>query len=625
MQCLEKKAADRPQTAEEVLRQLDQVLTPSGGMTPTDTRPYQTAGMRRARQRQLMMGAAVVAGLAVSGVLSWRWWQSRGIPIVADRVVIAPFRNETGKPELADLGWRLAEQIGGMVSREGVTEPVSTARVRDLLGGDAAPTSGALERLGKQAGAGLVVRGNYRSRGDSVEVRAEILRMPASTRLYDLAPVFGAATDADLLDRVAEQVTLALQLNKDWGDDYRWGQDYRMPASLAAYREYVKAQELAWKGSWDESGTVMQQALALDSIWPVLRIDRISRLSGSEQDTMLARERATATGYLPGNQDDLEILAAGLDWAREREYQALKRRYLRSPAEYRGDFIWAAYTTRRWHEAVQAGAGRDMPTFYSRRTGDHPGPWAAHLGLIYTFHALGQHDSVLQLAREMRGEGERYLVWAITGEIISHAALHHADVVDSLVAEAGALSFEPGSGPAYRRDAVAWWELAAHGNPDAARRTAGRYAEQLLAEARGTGPAQSMQVKMDLRSALRYAGRAAEAMAMEPALVEALGPESPGGLGLRGRIAIRSGNRDSAYAIVERLRALSKERAQRGASVEALGLLCALADTARAIAQFQETWRLGDADLHYDWIWHRSGFDCIKNQPAILAVMRPKD
>ena len=41
MRCLEKRPADRWQTAEELLSQLEPLATPSGGMTPTQTRPVE--------------------------------------------------------------------------------------------------------------------------------------------------------------------------------------------------------------------------------------------------------------------------------------------------------------------------------------------------------------------------------------------------------------------------------------------------------------------------------------------------------------------------------------------------------------------------------------------------------
>jgi Tol biopolymer transport system component/tRNA A-37 threonylcarbamoyl transferase component Bud32 len=59
MRCLQKKPSDRPQNADELLPVLEQVATPSGGITPTETRP--TAAVPRSRR---VMAAAAV-GLAL--------------------------------------------------------------------------------------------------------------------------------------------------------------------------------------------------------------------------------------------------------------------------------------------------------------------------------------------------------------------------------------------------------------------------------------------------------------------------------------------------------------------------------------------------------------------------------
>jgi len=57
MRCLEKQPADRWQSAEELLPQLEALATPSGGVTPTDTQPVPAP----TRRRRLMVGAAVSA------------------------------------------------------------------------------------------------------------------------------------------------------------------------------------------------------------------------------------------------------------------------------------------------------------------------------------------------------------------------------------------------------------------------------------------------------------------------------------------------------------------------------------------------------------------------------------
>jgi hypothetical protein len=69
MRCLEKKPADRWQTAGALLAQLETVQTPTGGSTPTETRPY-AAARTQARRWPLLLGALLL--LAAAGFAVWR-------------------------------------------------------------------------------------------------------------------------------------------------------------------------------------------------------------------------------------------------------------------------------------------------------------------------------------------------------------------------------------------------------------------------------------------------------------------------------------------------------------------------------------------------------------------------
>ncbi|NJD11107.1 MAG: tetratricopeptide repeat protein [Gemmatimonadetes bacterium] len=67
MRCLEKKPADRPQSAAELVPQLEALLTPSGGMTPTEA-VLMSSGTRAALQRHhplRVLGLSAVGALAV--------------------------------------------------------------------------------------------------------------------------------------------------------------------------------------------------------------------------------------------------------------------------------------------------------------------------------------------------------------------------------------------------------------------------------------------------------------------------------------------------------------------------------------------------------------------------------
>src|SRR4051794_1552789 len=65
MRCLEKRPADRPQSASEIVHALDDITTPSGGMTPTGTHPVAAVGKSVGRSRRWGWIAAVVAVVVV--------------------------------------------------------------------------------------------------------------------------------------------------------------------------------------------------------------------------------------------------------------------------------------------------------------------------------------------------------------------------------------------------------------------------------------------------------------------------------------------------------------------------------------------------------------------------------
>jgi serine/threonine-protein kinase len=69
MKALEKRPADRWQTAEEMVTQLEPLMTPSGGMTPTQTQPVKGIPPAASRPVRLLLLAAAVVTLGVVGIV----------------------------------------------------------------------------------------------------------------------------------------------------------------------------------------------------------------------------------------------------------------------------------------------------------------------------------------------------------------------------------------------------------------------------------------------------------------------------------------------------------------------------------------------------------------------------
>ena len=82
MRCLSKKPADRPQTASEMVQVLDQMMTPSGGMTPTGSTPVISSGTEAAVRRAHPVRVAAMFGGAAAIVLAlvYLLMQKLGLP-----------------------------------------------------------------------------------------------------------------------------------------------------------------------------------------------------------------------------------------------------------------------------------------------------------------------------------------------------------------------------------------------------------------------------------------------------------------------------------------------------------------------------------------------------------------
>jgi tRNA A-37 threonylcarbamoyl transferase component Bud32/Tol biopolymer transport system component len=132
MRCLEKRPADRWQSAEELLPQLEALATPSGGITPTDTAPLSAAaprhGLGRVRPLWVAVAVAVVVVAAVAVVaVEWRSAGRGGAPDITRLQVTSTGTAYT--PVIAPDGSQVAYAAVSCSAAQGCT---SQLVVRDL-------------------------------------------------------------------------------------------------------------------------------------------------------------------------------------------------------------------------------------------------------------------------------------------------------------------------------------------------------------------------------------------------------------------------------------------------------------------------------------------------------------
>src|SRR5690606_9322212 len=148
MRCLAKKPADRWQTAGELLAHIETVTTtPTGGSTPTETRPY--APVASGRRWPLVAGVGAVALVALAaggwGARAFAGEKGGGSMVLRDRTQLT-FIGRVQTPAISPDGKQLAfvvqecsdtacsqsvevQDVGGTASRRVIDGAASAYRI----------------------------------------------------------------------------------------------------------------------------------------------------------------------------------------------------------------------------------------------------------------------------------------------------------------------------------------------------------------------------------------------------------------------------------------------------------------------------------------------------------------
>jgi eukaryotic-like serine/threonine-protein kinase len=282
MRCLEKRPADRWQTADELLHQLEAMATPSGGSEPTQAVAATTAAVTRPRGAgwvRWQRAGYLILGLVLALALAWGVARRRtgraGEETGADKtIVVLPFEN---------LGGPSDEYFA-----DGITEEI-TNRLTGITGLKVIARSSAkqykatqkpLRQIGEELGVGYVLEGTVRweRTGDSssrVRVSPELIRVSDGTNVwargYDAVMAGMFQVQSEIAQEVANALHVAL------AEPEKQAMAARPTANQEAYDYYLQGHAHLER---DYSGpdlfravSLLEKAVALDSTFALAYAD----------------------------------------------------------------------------------------------------------------------------------------------------------------------------------------------------------------------------------------------------------------------------------------------------------------------------------------------------------------
>jgi serine/threonine-protein kinase len=197
MRCLEKRPADRPQTAGEIVEALDTTLY-SDESVRSDVAHRSSSPARRTASRYTgpLSAAAVIIAVVGGSLLVSRDKASESPPTKS--IAVIPFRNLSAANENEFFSEGMTEEIADALAQ------VPGLRVAARTSAAAAVAKGLdLRRVGKELGVGSILQGTVQRVGDRARITVQLISVANGFQIWN------AKYDNELKDIFAVQDTIA--------------------------------------------------------------------------------------------------------------------------------------------------------------------------------------------------------------------------------------------------------------------------------------------------------------------------------------------------------------------------------------------------------------------------------
>ncbi len=576
--------------------------------SPTGTRVVGTPH-RRARRRGLVLSAAAVLALA-SVVAVVRVRSSPALD--PGRVLVLPLANRSGDPSVGPLV---------LLVRDRMVQMAVDAGLGTMVAGDG-PATDQTEagRMGREAGAGLVVSGSAYLRDGELELETQLVDTRAGELLYAVPPVLAAeggtaAAVAELGDRTLGAVATHLRAHAH-------SRLLSHAPLFAAYREFMAGSE-KFGSDYRQAIAHLQRAVEIDpgytSAWIRLATAYANAGRLNEGDAILDRLDNHRQQLTPFERLTLDLL--DLRNPPAQRYAAAREinRMVSDDPIFSSLAGGLALELNRPREALGwvGTTPKEIPSYLSRSV-----MMAREYSLRTTaLHMTGEFAAELMAARE----GIRRYPGVMTlrsAEARALAASGDAKGLESVISSALASPPRGGSAGWVILDAAA--AARAHDHPVLADRLAARAVAWFEAVGERHGG-----VDFGLGEALFHAGEVTRARRVLEASVPPPSQEpdygAVAGWGWLGTAAARQGDRQRASELDALLAAVAEPRLRGHALFYRAAIAAWRGQHGAAADRFREARAAGWGDFQTLHDRERILLEPVVGDPVFAAALKPAD
>ena len=586
---------------------------------PVQGRLGERPGVRARFRRRATPVLALLAVLAVfAAVTAVRRTPRHWTSLDATHIAVMPLENRTGRSDLDFVGLEVQDWLSRGLQETGLARVYAASRaVASPTSLQGRPPADDDRNWAAGLGAGILVRGRYYLRADSILMEVSLVDVTGGATLATLAPVAGSTQDpTPAIDVVRRRATAVLATHVDPALK-QWAGAASQPPSFEAYREFSKGQQAKNRDEYDAAITHFVRAATLDSgyVYPIIMAAQLE-LDVRSADSAAALLRAVRQRHLrlaPFDEALADALEAQLAHDLEAALDADQRlrRYVTTGSDWDLDAAAMAIALNRPRIAMEIVKSVDL---HRPPALDH---WDVFVAIANAHHLAGENAALLALLRKEAGKWQNAAL-VVVNKMQALAALSRTAEVDS---EWRTLLHNR----AYEDRAIVMWaawqgarELRAHGSADAARRLAAEALDSLPTLPGSSKFGNPVQWRMEV---LREAGRARDAWPIAIALA-ARRPKEPYFAATTAVLAAQLGDTGSARRIAARLTDWPAVHDPGNLFIARARVAAALGDQKAAVALLHEACDRGCMmmeDLHIVL-----DFDGLRSYPPFRELLRPK-